>query len=248
MKVSNEVLTILESCTTQDNILFLPTHLDRKTYIAVNKCLETIGGQWDRKVQGHVFDSDPALLVENMILTGEMIDLKKEYQYFPTPPHIVRKMIELAEIEEHNVMLEPSAGQGNIMDVLITKGVACAVELNPTHVKVLKDKGYNVWEGDFLQFTGKEFGVKFNRIVMNPPFSRQQDIDHIYHAFDILAKGGILVSVISEAPFFRQNKKSLEFQEWLNNHYATVIILPEGSFKDSGTMVKSRIIKVTKNK
>lgn len=246
MKISNDVLKVLEACNTQGNVLFLPAQLDRKMYLDVNKCLESIGGKWDRKAKGHIFDSDPATLVENMILTGETIDLKKEYQFFPTPPQIVRKMIELAELNENNIVLEPSAGQGNIMDALVLKSTAYAVELNPAHVRILKDKGYNEWEGDFLQFTGKEFGVKFDRVVMNPPFSKQQDIDHIYHAFDILVKGGILVSVVSEAPFFRENKKSLEFQEWINNHYATIIILPEGSFKDSGTMVKSRIIKVKK--
>jgi len=65
-------------------------------------------------------------------------------------------------------------------------------------------------------------------------------------AFDVLKSGGVLVSVISTAPFFRTNRKSVEFREWLSDVGAEVTDLPEGAFKDSGTMVPAKIIKITK--
>ena len=90
MKISNEVLTILGECRTEGNVLFLPDRqLDRPTYQAVNKVLTNIGGKWNRKAKGHVFaDGDPAELLDNLILTGETVDLKKQYQFFPTPRNI----------------------------------------------------------------------------------------------------------------------------------------------------------------
>ena len=81
---------------------------------------------------------------------------------------------------------------------------------------------------------------------MNPPFSKHQDIDHVYKAFEILKSGGILVSVMSNSPFFRTDKKSEDFREFLMLNSAIVEELPEGAFKESGTMVKTCIIKIKK--
>jgi 16S rRNA G1207 methylase RsmC len=46
--------------------------------------------------------------------------------------------------------------------------------------KHLKGKPYDVVYGDFLEYGGQ--GGNFDRIIMNPPFSKQQDIKHIMHA------------------------------------------------------------------
>jgi predicted RNA methylase len=122
------------------------------------------------------------------------------------------------------------------------------IELNPSMKEFLKDKPYTTMTGvDFLEFARSE-NVRhlFDRIVMNPPFSKQQDIDHIIAAFDFLSPGGILVSIMSESPFFRTNKKSLDFMAFLREHNAEIEQLPEGAFKESGTMVRTRIIKIKK--
>ena len=79
--------------------------------------------------------------------------------------------------------------------------------------------------------------IIWDRVIMNPPFARQQDIDHIYKAFDVLKSGGVLVSVISISPFFRTNRKSVEFKDWLSDVGAEITELSEGAFKDSGTML-----------
>lgn len=244
MKVKENILDILGECVIQGNTVFLPqTQLDRKVYVEVNKCLESIGGKWNRKAKGHVFGDKPTDLLDNLILTGETTDLKKEYQYFPTPKAVVRMMVELAEIRPSDLLLEPSAGQGAILDEFPTRNPYVAIELSPNNIKVLRDKGYSVAQCDFLTHNPPD---GYDKIIMNPPFSRQQDIDHILHAFDLIEDGGILVSVVSESPFFRSNKKSVEFREFLDKNDAEVTTLPEGAFKDSGTMVRTRIIKVRK--
>ena len=79
MKINNTVLDVLGNCRVEENVLFLPANLDRKVYTDVNKVLEALGGKWNRKAGGHVFDHCPADEIDEAILTGECTDRKKEY-------------------------------------------------------------------------------------------------------------------------------------------------------------------------
>lgn len=252
-KIADDILDILGECRTEGNTLYLPDRqLERSTYQAVNKVLESIGGKWDRKAKGHVFaDGDPAELLDNVILAGEITDLKKQYQFFSTPRPIAEKMCELAELDSTCIVLEPSCGKGDLADVIYEAGVKelVGLELNREMEKHLTGKPYATLTGiDFLEFV-KDPGIKtpWTRIVMNPPFSRQQDIDHILTAYGILRPGGILVSVVSESPFFRSNKKSVDFRAFLDEHEAVIVPLEEGAFKESGTMVRTRLVKIVKS-
>lgn len=248
MKINEAILNIMGECSIEGNTVFLPQgQLERKVYTDVNKCLESIGGKWNKRVKGHVFDDNPADLLDNLIITGETTDLKKEYQFFPTPRSIAEKMCDMADIKSDSFVLEPSCGKGNLADVIWERspGQLLGVELNGEMGKHLNGKTYNTYLGvNFLDFNEK--GGYWDRIIMNPPFSKQQDVDHILHAFGILKDGGLLVSVVSESPFFRSNKKSVEFRDFLDRNDAEVTTLPEGAFRESGTMVRTRIIKVGK--
>jgi len=244
-KISNQVLDVLNDSRIENNVLFLPgTQLERKLYLEVNKVLETIGGKWNKKTKGHIFDSDVDELINEMINTGEYTDIKKVYQFYPTPLNILRQMIELADLRSGDTVLEPSAGDGAIVaEILKITHLVVAIELNRKCCKELEKilNESRVLNHDFLE---AEPAKVYNKIIMNPPFSKQQDIDHILHAFKFLKPGGTLVSIVSEAPFFRENKKSIDFRNWLAANHAINYILPEGAFKESGTMVKTRIIKI----
>ena len=245
MKIKEDVLTVLNNSRLEDKTLYLPEgQLERKLYQDVNKILELLGGKWNRKIKGHVFDEDVEEMLNDVINFGEIVDHKKEYQYFPTPKDVVRQLIELAELNSSDYVLEPSAGEGAIANELkvITNNVH-VIELNPKMYAVLEPIFQMSMNKDFLQVEPKEL---YDKVVMNPPFSKQQDVDHILHAYKTLKPGGILVSVVSESPFFRNNKKSVEFREWLEKMNAEIIDLEAGAFKESGTMVKTRIIKVRK--
>ncbi len=256
MRIQEDILNILAECRVDGNVAYLPqVQLDRKTYLAVNDCLESIGGKWNRKTKGHVFDESAGDALEQLILTGETTKAKSDrqiFQYFPTPREIGDRMCEMAEINEHSRVLEPSAGEGALVKAIIAAGaqsVYC-VELNPAMIMDLEklscaDTIVAVHCGDFLA-AGLGEKINMDRVVMNPPFSRQQDIDHIREAYNVLALGGVLVSIVSESPFFRTNKKSTEFCEWLRDKVVDVVQLPEGAFKSSGTMVRARIIKLKK--
>lgn len=251
-RIADNILSILGECRVEGDTLFLPDRqLDRPTYQAVNKVLVNIGGKWNRKAKGHVFaDGDPAELLNNVLMTGETVDLKKQYQFFPTPRPVAERMCQMAELDSTCVVLEPSCGKGDLADVVFEAGVKglYGLELNRDMEYYLKGKPYTTMVGiDFIDFA-RDDGIdhEWSRIVMNPPFTKQQDIDHILTAYDILSPGGILVSVVSESPFFWANKKAEEFRAFLASHDAEMVKLDEGAFKESGTMVRTRLIKIIK--
>jgi len=245
MKIKIEVLDILKDSIVEDdrNLLFLPARqLDRKLYVDVNKCLESIGGSWNKKLKGHLFDHNPSDDLDEMIVTGEWTDKKKEYQFFATPKELALRMIELADIHKSDVLLEPSAGDGAILSLFPKDNPYVAIELMGENCKKIHEKGFAVAQIDFLGV----YNLSYDKCIMNPPFTKQQDVKHIFHAWDMLNTGGKLVSVVSESPFFRQNSLSQEFREWLDINNATIIDLDAGTFKESGTMVKTRLIVVDK--
>lgn len=247
MKISNKVLDILGNSRVEDNILYLPDiQLDRADYTAVNKVIEMLGGKWSRKEKGHVFDHCPADDIEAVLLAGEVVDAKKVFQFFPTPRSVAERLCDLAEITSESFVLEPSCGKGDLADVIWERkpGLLFGIELNTAMDEMLKTKPYDTAVGvDFLKEDIKGY---WDRIIMNPPFSNHQDIDHVLKAFNMLVPGGVLVSVMSTSPMFRTDKKSVDFRRFLEENYAVVEELPEGAFKESGTMVRTCIVKIKK--
>jgi predicted RNA methylase len=239
-KINDSTLAILSRVTVTGNEIFLTCgQLDRKQYAAVNEVLENIGGKWSKKTKSHVFPDDPIDKLESVILTGEIVPPDK-HGYFPTPPALARRVIELAEIRYDHAVLEPSAGQGGIADHVPEDCDLDCVELLPDNAAVLDEKGYCVKCCDFLTV---EPTPAYDRVVMNPPFERQQDIDHVAHAMKFLKPGGILVSIMASSVMFRENRKTAEFRELVNGrgHFE---LLPENSFKESGTGVNTVICKI----
>lgn len=213
-KIPENVLNVLGECRADGNLLYLPSvQLDRKTYTEVNKVLENMGGKWNRKAKAHVFaeDDNVAEMLENVLLTQEVKDLKREYQFFPTPRIVAERMCEMAEIDSTSEVLEPSCGNGQLADVIwehLPAGMCC-IELNTDMKRYLSEKPYGVSYRDFLDVTKKEIGT-INRVVMNPPFTRHQDIDHVRHAY---GRSGFQCSSINPKPFaivyYAENKKRL---------------------------------------
>lgn len=241
MKIQDDVLNVLKKSNVDEsnNVLFLPAiQLDRSLYVKVNKCLESLGGAWNRKLKGHVFNYNPSDSLEEMIISGEWTDLKKEYQFFRTPKELAKRMIALANIFPDDVLMEPEAGDGAILDEFPKANKYIAIELMKENVDKLKEKGYNVLNQDFLDYSG----AMADKIVMNPPFSKQQDVKHIFHAWNLLKSKGILVSVVSESPFFRENSLSVSFRNWIRDNNVMDIENDSGTFKESGTMVKTRLV------
>lgn len=167
--------------------------------------------------------------------------------FFPTPGELIREMIELGDIRASHDVLEPSAGKGDMVDVLKECGInnIDCIEIVHSLKKILELKGCNLVGSDFLEF---DYPRKYDRIIMNPPFENLQDIDHVKKAYDCLKEGGVLVSVMGSSPFFRSGKKAEEFREWIDSLGAVYYKNDADAFKKAfnSTGVSTYMIKIIK--
>ncbi len=167
--------------------------------------------------------------------------------FFPTPTKVIDRMLEEADIQPGMTVLEPSAGKGNIAERIRDEhegAVLDVVEYNNTLNEYLESQDFNVVGADFLSFDGT-----YDRIIMNPPFEKGQDIDHVRHAYEMLKPGGRVVAIMSEGPFFRSDKKAMEFRDWIDELAGVSEQLDEGSFIDSErtTGVATRLVTIDKS-
>ena len=252
--IPEEVLTVLSTVEIDDHNVRITAQLDRKLYLAVNKVLDRIGGKWNKKAKAHAFDVDPTERLEVVINSG-VLDPKVKTGYFPTPGVIVDRMIELADLNNRQLILEPSAGQGHIVKEILehmdAHSQVLICENLPENVHILEELGLTV-EGEFFEFVEEcnesgQYGMLFDRIIMNPPFEAQSDISHVTAAYGLLAPGGILVTIMSAGVLFRQNKKTVEFRDNIMEPHGTHLDrLPAGAFKESGTMVNTILLRLQK--
>lgn len=166
--------------------------------------------------------------------------------YFPTPADVVATMLDRADIEDGMNVLEPSAGSGNICDAVKSAHPGAdlvAIEINPRLVEILKLKGFDVMQADFM--AAGQFSY-FDRVVMNPPFERGQDIDHVRKAFEWLKPGGRLVAIMSPGPFYRSDRKAEEFRAWFDALGGDREEIPAGAFKASGTDIATVLVEIRK--
>lgn len=164
--------------------------------------------------------------------------------YHPTPPEVGSLMLQYAEIKDGMEVLEPSAGNGSLADLIRSNyrvNLTC-FEIAPVLQQVLTLSGFNVAGPDFLR-SGMDHLERYDRIIMNPPFSKGRDIAHVRQAYKCLKFGGRLVAIMSEGVFFRKDASADVFRNWLKGGQGyQVHDLQAGAFKKSGTNIKARIV------
>jgi protein-L-isoaspartate O-methyltransferase len=245
LRISEDVLAVLDAAEVEGTRLVLTGTLDRKLYQDVNKVLEAIGGKWNRSAKAHVFELPVSDVLEPIMETGEYQRTKQDFGQFDSPPEVVSEVIRLAQIEPGMDVLEPSAGIGNIVrGIVAAGGVPHAFEIDPIRRASLEASGlmtFPVASGDFLTFEPEE--PTFDRVAMNPPFARQADIDHVLHAFQFLKPGGLLVSVMSASVLFRTNRKTVAFRELIADS-GMIERLPDNAFASSGTNISTVVVRL----
>lgn len=259
MKVELDVLSILSALEYPVSTLARITdRLDRRVYLRVSEVLEAIGGSWSRKLKGHVFAGDAAELVDAVITSGE-VSTAADVGHFPTPVTLAAELVEVADVRPGHTALEPSAGTGRIVDALLARGaLVVAVERDQLRrgdlqlretSETKRDRGLFVPAlDDFMDYQSNpsDAQVRFDRVVMNPPFrrvGRGDHIDHVRRAFGLLAPGGVLVSVLPAGVLFRRDRRYTEFRTWCA-HRGSIDALPEGSFRESATNVSTVVTRL----
>lgn len=225
-----------------DFLVLQPTkYLSDDEFYRIKPYIEKLGGHWRDRAGGFVY-------LKKSLLMSESDKFKEDNQFFKTPTSIVKRMIELSDLQPNAVVLEPSAGDGAILDCLPKESSFIAIEPNSLNNQRLRDKGYNSYFLKFEEYYQQNVGRKriFTNVIMNPPFKGDLLVNHIFMAYDLLMDNGVLVSIIKENLLYMNDNKSLEFKKWLDYNDAFVEMLPYGSFKESGTMIDTGIIKVRK--
>lgn len=104
--------------------------------------------------------------------------------FYPTPKEVALKMIENLNFMGKNI-LEPSAGKGDILEVINEKYVKIyCLEKNIELQSILKEKKYILLGDDFLNFKPDHI---FDIILMNPPFD--EGVKHFLKAWEISEEG-----------------------------------------------------------
>jgi hypothetical protein len=266
IRIDDDVISILRGLTYEGRNCKITTQLDRKTYERVNKVLEAMGGKWNRGQKAHLFEGDAREIMEDTIQFGEYVDAKKTYQFFETPTETAMMLVgkAVAYFHKHNLQIdelramEPSAGHGRIAEQLLFAGFyTYMVELNHACVEkldVLAQKYPEksmVIEGDALTALRPDLHPAIAAIIMNPPFSGLQDIDHVTRALEFLAPkkgkhpGGILIAIMSPAWTYRTDKKAEAFRKLVEKRNGDWSMLPDGTFSASGTEVRTGVLTIT---
>lgn len=242
MKIRDSVSAVLLHCVAEGHVLKIAGRLPRHQYDLVNKVLVAAGGEWDRKLGGHIFPSDAAEILRQLKETGE-VATQQEMGTFFTPAAVVDLVMQRAGIMTWQLVLEPSAGVGNIASKAVRITNVECIEIQPRYTEVLTKSGLydDVFCGNFLAVEPR---AVFDRVVMNPPFAHQQDIDHVQHALKFLAPGGRLVSVMLASLNFRENNKTQEFKDLVFARGGSIEDLPAESFKEAGTSVPTILVTI----
>lgn len=115
-----------------------------------------------------------------------------EEEFYPTPKEVIDRMMMGVNVSG-KVVLEPSAGTGNIVDWLKEAGAreVLACERNHDLQRIVSQKCDLICD-DFLKLTAEEIS-HIDMIVMNPPFSTAAH--HILHAFEIAPSGCEIIAI-----------------------------------------------------
>lgn len=193
---------------------------------------------------GQTKEADP---LESRALTPA-----KHFGFYPTPDTLAETLIGDAYLHRRGdspalKVLEPSAGTGQLAALASNNGhhVDC-VEIQPTYANALENSSRyrRVIQGDFLQIKPEPV---YDRVIMNPPFDRERDIDHVSHALKFLKDDGCLVAIMSAGTEFRQTRKSKAFRALIERMHGVWKDLPIGSFANQGTNVNTIMLRVWKD-
>lgn len=140
------------------------------------------------------FDYDPSEVIEQIIFSG-VVPEKVSYQFYATKGSIGAEAARRLDAQPGMKCCEPSAGTGDLAGFLPQESTLC-IELAPVRAKVLEAKGFKTIKADFLEWASENPAVRFDRILMNPPFSKGRAKAHLIAAAGMLKDGGRLVAIL----------------------------------------------------
>lgn len=244
------VRNILAQASLDGLHLSITEHLDRAEYTAVNRCLNNLGGTWSRHYKAHVFVSDPAELIVEVINGGDIPGAPRSVEGFVRTPHDLADQLvhdHLYDTEDDPLILEPSAGDGALVAAILRhlpKAKITALEPNGRRAHEMAGMDCAVSTPTFERFVEdnpSQHGI-YDAVVMNPPFATIHNptlwIDHVWLAWRALQPGGKLITIAPMGLDFRQDRKHQAMRDLFAEHGGWQA-LPEDAFTNSGTNVRT---------
>ena len=177
----------------------------------------------------------------------------KDFGAFMSSEAVAARVMNHASINKGERVLEPNAGTGILAKAARDHGadVTC-IEIQPGMAHELRVlHGFqSVLQGDFLRTDPAQFEL-FDVIVMNPPFDRGRDCDHVTHALKFLRPGGRLIAVMSARAEYGEDKRHKAFHRIIDQCRPCYgngkwWDLPPGSFAHAGTNVNTVVLAIRK--
>lgn len=169
----------------------------------------------------------------------------KKFGAFNTSPELARRVASFASIGKGTTVLEPSAGTGELAKAArAAGGVVECVEIQRNLAQDLAHvHGFRTHCGDFLKATPAALGL-FDVVLMNPPFDRGRDCDHVRHAWQFVKPGGQLVAIMSARAEYGDDARHRALHRLIESASSCYGCepwhdLPPGSFAHAGTNVNT---------
>lgn len=203
---------------------------DRDALLAINRALGEFYGEV-------LPDAEP----EN-VKPSASTAVSKDLQFYWSPLAVVEAALDVAGLHKRSAwrdnppdwrVLEPSCGDGRILDELRARGwQSLGIEYHPGRASQCRAKGHSVVTANFLEHPASP---DFDCVVMNPPFYGRHYVQHVRHAYKFLKPGGVLVAILPATA--RYDHCELE-GEWRD--------LPVASFAEAGTNVPTTMLKIVR--
>ncbi|MGW4639641.1 DUF3560 domain-containing protein [Sphaerisporangium sp. NPDC004334] len=152
---------------------------------------------------------------------------------FMSTPLVVDHVMSLAGIGQGTTVLEPSAGTGMLARAAAELGavVDCVEQHAGMAARLFDVPGVRgVTTGDFLEVSPSHYPDRFDRVVMNPPFSGGKDIMHVTHALRFAAPGGLVVAVMAAGVTFSTTRAATSFRDQIEQRGGRFEELPDDAF------------------
>lgn len=158
------------------------------------------------------------------------------YQFYPTPLNLAAKAWSLFKNKNIHYLLEPSAGNGDLLSCMPNRPRREHIHLCELDVQrhpTLREKG-EVVGIDFLDMHGLEI---YSHIIMNPPF--RHGAQHLLHAWKGMYSGEIVAILNAESiknPYTEDRQRLVS----LIREHGSVTFLQE-AFQDPDTLRKTSV-------
>lgn len=168
-------------------------------------------------------------------------------------PALVRKMLDTLELTPDDMLLDPIAGHGFLVQTILDGAVPAPrsivlmdpdeeryeflkemLELNQPNIPTL------AVHGNFLKMRM----FRPTAIIMNTLRFAAKAPAYIKHGYKLLAPCGRLVALVPESELAGVNRETSEFTHWMRDGSATVFPAPEHFF--SGTKTPVRLVHIRK--